>query len=188
MEELMTKIDLAKAIGVHRTTITYWVKHNKIHPEPKQQGKPQLFSYHKVMLELGRVPKEFYTLIYLSDVSCNESAQEEELRLLKNFCVGNGWRFKIITDPILSLNSNELFKALLSGCVERMIIPSKSSIGYVEFKYLKALCDEKLIHIIPLQHISDETLDFCRHAIFVVKKLAGTNVEILEELKNECCK
>ncbi|QEH06473.1 serine recombinase family domain-containing protein [Sulfurospirillum multivorans] len=188
MEELMTKLDLAKAIGVHRTTITHWVKSDKIHPEPKQQGKPQLFSYRKVMMELGREPKEFYTLIYLSDVTCNEFTPEEELRLLKNFCVGNGWRFKIIIDSILSANSNELFKALLSGCVERMIISSMSSIGFVEFKYLKSLCDEKLIPIIPLQQITNETLDFCKHAILVVKKLAGTNEEILEDIRNEFCK
>jgi len=187
MEELMTKLDLAKAIGVHRTTITHWVKNNKIHPEPKQQGKPQLFSYRKVMMELGRIPKEFYTLIYLSDVSCKESSQEEELRLLKNFCVGNGWRFKIIVDSVLSPNANELFQALLSGCVDRMVIPSMSAIGFVEFKYLKSLCDAKLIPIIPLE-ITNETYGFCKHAILIVKKLAGTNEEIIEELRNEFCK
>ncbi|MFW9618939.1 MAG: hypothetical protein ACMV0K_05595 [Sulfurospirillum sp.] len=176
--DLMTRKALATKLGVHYITIGNWMKEGKIIPEKKEPGHRQVFSYRKVMTALGKEIKETYSLIFISDVMYDQKQNiEEEQRLSKQFCVCKGWQYRVVIHAPFELGSTnddgvkELVREVLNGSVERVIIPSKSKLGFSEFFWIKSLCEEKSIPFVVIGVDVNETIGQSTYALLMAKHL-----------------
>lgn len=190
MNDLLTRKQLSEKLGIHYITLANWIKKGTIIPEPKEKGKPQLYSYRKAMLAIGKEPKETYTLVFINDLLYkSEMHVENDSLLSKQYCVNKGWNYKVVFDSPLNPKSDgkkELIKAIFEEEAERIILPSKSKIGYGELLWIKQLCEARNIPLIVLGTDSKESekQEQYRYALIIAKSLYESDRQ-LKEMCNE---
>lgn len=191
-EDLVTKNELATFLKVHRDTIAKWEKEKKITSEPKQPGKIKRYSLHKVLVQLGKEELEQYTVIYANALSFStKDALDSQIHLAKQFCSANGWRYMIVIDnPFEKIDDTQLgvgylIELFANQKIERVILPTRSSVGYYEYRILEALCKSYKIPFIPIEGQPDSCHEFIRHSVQTIKHLCKNNMDMLKKAIDE---
>lgn len=190
--DLVTKNELATFLKVHRDTIAKWEKEKKITAEPKEQGKLKRYSLHKVLVALGKEELEKHTIIYSNEMSfSSKDALESHVLLAKQFCTANGWRYMVIIDESLKNPSNEniaignLVEFITLQKVARIILPTRNSVEYFEYRIIEALCKQNNIQLLPIESQPNTCAELIKHAVQTIKHLCKNNPDILKKVIDE---
>ena len=191
-QDLVTKNELAEFLKVHRDTIAKWEKEKKISSEPKEPGKIKRYSLHKVLVALGKEELERYAVIYASALSFNsKESLENHILLAKQFCSANGWRYMVAIDEPFEKSVDSpfgigyLIELFVNLKVERVILPTQSSIGYHEYRIIEALCKSYKIPFLPIEEQPDSCVELIRHSLNTIKYLCKQNKDALKKAIDE---
>lgn len=155
MGQKLTTKELARHFKVHIGTVRKWVADKTIQCEPKVPGKYREFDLEKVLVSLGKRIKDRYGIVFLNQalhVGKEEEMSKDEF-FGKQYCVNNGWGYKIIKDNFIKDGKrgiDELVEHVLDQEVEALIICKEGDIDFLSLALLKILCDRKNIQIVFL--------------------------------------
>ena len=153
MGKKLTTKELAIHFKVHIGTVRKWISGNIIQCETKKPGEYRKFDLDKVLVALGKRIKDRHAVIFINQAL--HMGKEEEMSkdefLAKQYCVNNGWGYKIMHDNFLKDGKrgiSELIEHILDVEIEALIICREGDIDFSSLSLLKILCEKKNIQII----------------------------------------
>lgn len=201
MGQKLTTKELAKHFKVHIGTVRKWISDKIIQCEPKVSGEYRKFDLDKVLVSLGKRIKDRQGIIFINQalhVGKEEGMSKDEF-LAKQYCVNNGWGYKVIIDNFLKDGKrgiDSLIEDILDVDIEALIICKEGDIDFSSLNLLKILCDRKNIQIVFLDkdiknqnYIENELLilRYLIHAGCKDAKKTSLIEKSINRIKSELC-
>ena len=161
----MTAKEVLRILQITRTTLTKYVKENKLKVTVKGNGRYD-YDADSVYKMLNKdIERKTYLYARVS-TSKQKKDLENQVQLLKNFCFQNGYVIHGIYQDIASGISFEkrkqffeMLDEILSGRVNRVIITYKDRLSRVGFELFTYLFHKFGCEIIVISEVGSEKLD-----------------------------
>ena len=156
--------EAATFLGVAESTLRRWEKEGKLTPERTSGGHRR---YSRELLIAFRNKKE-NNKITIGYCRVSSSDQKEDLKRqvdnVTNYCIANGYQFRLIEDLGSGLNYKkkglkELLVLIESREVERIVVNYKDRLMRFGYEMLEEICRLNNVKIEDINHSEDKTYE-----------------------------
>lgn len=191
-KKLLSATDLALHFQVHPSRVRSWERAGKIRAEQKIPGKAKQYDLEKVLKMLQKPDDERYTIIYINkNLYSSEEMLEREIAFAKQFCISNGWKYRVVMDDLFTKEPfsgmRDLIETLLNAGADRVVINKESVFGFCGYRIIKEICNDQNVPLVAIEGQKDKYKDFIIDTIDTVKKLAQLGYEKNHEKYNALC-
>ncbi|RQD74777.1 MAG: IS607 family transposase [Candidatus Syntrophonatronum acetioxidans] len=156
--------EAAEFLGVAESTLRRWEKEGKLEPE-RTKGGHRRYSKEKLIALKDKKQNKKLTIGYCR---VSSSDQKEDLKKqvenVSNYCIANGYQFRIIEDLGSGLNYKkkglkELLALIENREIDRIVIYYKDRLIRFGYEMLEDICKLNGVEIEIINHSEDKTYE-----------------------------
>lgn len=157
--------EAAEFLGVSTETLRRWEKAGKLISYRTDGGHRRYEQTDLIKLKSFENQENKITIGYCRVSSSDQKADlERQIQNVSDFCIANGYKFKIISDLGSGLNYNkkglkELIELICSNTVDRIVINYKDRLIRFGFEMIEHLCSIYNVKIDIINATDDKTYE-----------------------------
>lgn len=182
---LLTAQEVKERYGLHRNTLLNWEKQGLLRPFRTPGGRRR---YRKEDIErLLGMPEaaqpETPKVVLYARVSTRKQEKylQNQIRRLKEYAEGHGWRYEVISEIASGVNENrrglqKLLNRVKNGKVEKVVIEYPDRLARFGFNYLKAFFESHGVELVVVNgetHEEDRMKELAEDLIAIVTSFAA---------------
>ena len=148
--ELLSLKQACQLLHVSKSTLYNWENAGKIEPL-RTEGGHRRYKKKELLKLVGACEQKCLKKVTIGYCRVSTNDQKEDLDrqidVISQYCIANGYRFKIITDIGSGINYNkkglkEIIRAICNYEVERIVINYKDRLIHFGFELIEQLCEQ----------------------------------------------
>lgn len=157
--------EASEFLGVSTDTLRRWEKANKIKSIRTTGGHRRYEKKDLIKLKTFDTTEDKLTIAYCRVSSSDQKDDlQRQIENVSNYCIANGYKFKVISDLGSGLNYNkkglkELIELICSNSIERIVINYKDRLIRFGFEMVEHLCNIYNVKIEIINMTNDKTYE-----------------------------
>ena len=154
----------AEFLGVAVSTLRRWEKEGKLEPE-RTKGGHRRYSKEKLIAFKNKQENKKFTIGYCRVSSSDQKEDlKKQIENVSDYCIANGYQFRIIEDLGSGLNYKkkglkELLTLIENREIDKIVINYKDRLIRFGYEMLEELCKLNGVKIEIINHSEDKTYE-----------------------------